>query len=721
MLKNRFLLAKLHIESLLQKINRRQVRSALRTLPTTLDDTYTKALARIHSQGSDIAELAEMVLFWTVCAHRALTIAELQHIYATQDLAERAPLEDDDLPDPESLMSACGGLVTVNGDPQRVYVVHYTAQEFLERCHAPRLLVSRLSLTVASLTYLCLPNFADGVCRDDDLMAKRLHDYPFIDYAAKHWGSNLGGLDFSVIEPWVRLVAGDRTATAVTNQAFSVRNNGIARWSQDFPRDVPFVVLAASFNVPGVLEMLIRDGCPIDKTGTDGETALIRASSAGRAENVAMLLENGASVDARDNMDETALFKASKAGNSEVITILIQHKASVNGQNFNGLTALIHAVSSGNLDAVKLLVTAGADLGRLTRWGDSALSIATRTGHESIASYLFDQGATLPPGPAGRRSTLAASRKGLHQLVRQLTLNYEAVAKLPLQRQGPRLIPVESPSTAQHTSESAEQSLVPGTDTTDAQSSEPAPMDNDETSSDIDTGERFLEALEVVDYNVGFHKRYASLKPIGKGHTASILLCLNRVTYVHCAAKVFTKPGGSAKWREFYLNVRSELQALRDANHPSILRLIDAFAEPDDEAIYLVTELATEGELFNFIVTKEKLTEDETRRIFSQLFAAVQYLVSTIFDLPSYFVRQQKRLVCVCTELMTQHELGWVHRDVKPENILLFDKNFTIKLADFGLSKKIGTKDEGGALTTTLCGTPSCESTPLFCPAKAYL
>jgi serine/threonine protein kinase len=58
---------------------------------------------------------------------------------------------------------------------------------------------------------------------------------------------------------------------------------------------------------------------------------------------------------------------------------------------------------------------------------------------------------------------------------------------------------------------------------------------------------------------------------------------------------------------------------------------------------------------------------------------------------------------------MTQHDGGWVHRDIKSENMLLSDtENMTLKLADFGLAKKIGSNEGIGELATTLCGTPSC-------------
>ena len=60
-------------------------------------------------------------------------------------------------------------------------------------------------------------------------------------------------------------------------------------------------------------------------------------------------------------------------------------------------------------------------------------------------------------------------------------------------------------------------------------------------------------------------------------------------------------------------------------SHPNVLCLTDTFDE--DDGVYLVLELAPEGELFNWIVMKQKLTEKETRKIFVQLFQGMKYLV----------------------------------------------------------------------------------------------
>lgn len=71
-------------------------------------------------------------------------------------------------------------------------------------------------------------------------------------------------------------------------------------------------------------------------------------------------------------------------------------------------------------------------------------------------------------------------------------------------------------------------------------------------------------------------------------------------------------------------------------SHPNLLCLKDTFDESD--GVYLVLELAPEGELFNLIIMKQKLTEEETRRVFLQLFQGVRYLVRLQLRLTDAFL-----------------------------------------------------------------------------------
>jgi len=195
-------------------------------------------------------------------------------------------------------------------------------------------------------------------------------------------------------------------------------------------------------------------------------------------------------------------------------------------------------------------------------------------------------------------------------------------------------------------------------------------QDNDQISILDET--TFLFRYPANREASAFRNQYRVLQQLGKGHFATVYLCVDKSSGCRFAVKRFEKrPGDSDRSRTEGL--QQEIAVLMGVTHPNLLCLKSTYDEKD--AVYLVLELASEGELFNWIVMKQKLTEEETRKVYVQLLQAVKYL----------------------------HERGIVHRDIKPENILLSDKNLSVKLADFGLAKIIGEE----SFTTTLCGTPS--------------
>ncbi|CAK7266911.1 serine/threonine protein kinase [Sporothrix epigloea] len=183
---------------------------------------------------------------------------------------------------------------------------------------------------------------------------------------------------------------------------------------------------------------------------------------------------------------------------------------------------------------------------------------------------------------------------------------------------------------------------------------------------------RFVFRYPKSRASSGFHQQYTLQNKLGKGHFAEVFLCVEKATGQQYAVKIFSMTPGIED-RSKTEGLQQEIAVLMGVNHPSVLCLKETFS--DKNAVYLVLELAAEGELFNYIVMNSKLSEHDTRRLFKQLFEGVKYL----------------------------HERNIVHRDIKPENILLVDRDLHVKLADFGLAKIIGEE----SFTTTLCGTPS--------------
>jgi len=95
--------------------------------------------------------------------------------------------------------------------------------------------------------------------------------------------------------------------------------------------------------------------------------------------------------------------------------------------------------------------------------------------------------------------------------------------------------------------------------------------------------------------------------------------------------------------------------------HPNILTLVDYFETVNN--LYLVTDLALGGELFDRICRKGSYFEPDAADVVKQIVSAVAYI----------------------------HDHGIVHRDLKPENLLfrMPEDNADILIADFGLSRII--------------------------------
>ena len=158
----------------------------------------------------------------------------------------------------------------------------------------------------------------------------------------------------------------------------------------------------------------------------------------------------------------------------------------------------------------------------------------------------------------------------------------------------------------------------------------------------------------LTDSNTKPTQRYEILEAIGRGRFSQVHLCHLRGTKEDRAVKITDKKIMNEKEREL---LRTEISVLRLVKHPNLIRLYDVFETPD--AIFLVMELVTGGELYEHIVGRARFTEFECYNVVKPLLTGVAYL----------------------------HELGIVHRDLKPENILCGDEIGDLKIADFGLSK----------------------------------
>lgn len=127
-----------------------------------------------------------------------------------------------------------------------------------------------------------------------------------------------------------------------------------------------------------------------------------------------------------------------------------------------------------------------------------------------------------------------------------------------------------------------------------------------------------------------------------------------------------------------------EIRVHQQMHHPGIVNLIDILR--DDNFYYVFLEFCPHGELFQYIVDKGRLEENDAKLIIKQILEAMKYI----------------------------HQMGVSHRDMKPENLLIDQLQHT-KISDFGLSRFL---DHNGYANTP-CGSP-CYASPECISGSPY-
>ena len=178
----------------------------------------------------------------------------------------------------------------------------------------------------------------------------------------------------------------------------------------------------------------------------------------------------------------------------------------------------------------------------------------------------------------------------------------------------------------------------------------------------------------------GFIGKYRVLREIGKGATATVYLAEDSGRPEPVAVKLIsfadpTKDEG--KWNRRLLKLfQTEWQVVRMLDHPAIIKIYDMAIEQSQ--VYLVMEFF-EGTPLEQFCTFERMLP-------------IHHTVSIIFK--------------CCLALDYAYRQGVIHRDIKPANILI-DRNYNVKITDFGLAMNVAKKSETDSTFITGVGSPA--------------
>lgn len=309
---------------------------------------------RIRGQGDDEYMLAKQVLYWIAYAMAPLTMPMLQHALAIEVFEDKC-VDEDSVPVAELIVSVCAGMVVMQPEGMTVELVHYTAQEYLDRKGPELFAGAHEQIFEVCLTYLSFDEFAAGPCDNGNQLRCRLHDFPLLSYAARYWGEY-----------------------ALVSDCEQKHQDVILDLIHREPNMKAMAQVTIHFQVSAIQIPRVFDMSPLHL-----------ASYLKLKRTVTLLLEGGAST-ASDSYGVTAIHSA---GHQDITKLLLQHGAKVNLQDKSGRTPLMHNAWRGNTAIMQVLLDSGADFALTNKAGEGALHEAVRSGQRGAASLLLRSGA----------------------------------------------------------------------------------------------------------------------------------------------------------------------------------------------------------------------------------------------------------------------------------------------------------------------------------------
>lgn len=193
-----------------------------------------------------------------------------------------------------------------------------------------------------------------------------------------------------------------------------------------------------------------------------------------------------------------------------------------------------------------------------------------------------------------------------------------------------------------------------------------------------------LGGLLLAEVMAGLDDRYEVERELGRGGSAAVFLGRDPVHDLPVAIKVLHPEIAAAVGS---LRFEREIDLAKRLCHPCILPLLDSgeIRTGTTGRLWYVTPLVPGGSLRHRLVSDGRLPAAAALRIASDIAEALDYA----------------------------HGLGVLHRDVKPENILLGEARAL--LADFGIARAVDAADQGRITGTGFTpGTP-----PYMSPEQA--
>jgi ankyrin repeat protein len=386
----RFLLARLHVDSLLDKRTKRKVLSTLGSFsedPKPLEQAYKKAIERIDAQRLDDRALARSALSWITYAHRPLSTTELCQALAISpgDLE----LDADNVPDVEEVITVCAGLLTVDPESKFVRLVHYTTQEYLRGIRETWIPAAQEELALRCMTYLSFASLHTSLSFRDPMKIFRKN--AFLNYAGQYWADHVLPVQEELLD-FSASFFGDLETVKFTSQVRELIREGYAGYNESFSP----LHLTAAFDLvyfyKAILSNLSEEAL-VAANAKDyyGQTPLSIAAEEGSTEIARCLLDFGADANSKDYHNRAPLWYAARGGHADIVETLLARNAHADPKDDQDRTPFSIAAEAGQEAVMRLLLWRDdVDIDSRDRELRTPLHFAISRGQEEAVRLLLN-------------------------------------------------------------------------------------------------------------------------------------------------------------------------------------------------------------------------------------------------------------------------------------------------------------------------------------------
>lgn len=416
------------------------LRSALESLPKTLNETYNRILRAIDA---DNVPDALQLLQWLTFSRRPLRLKELAEVVAIN--IEDVPSfdEEDRLRHPTDLLRICSSLVNLHYEEENIdeppdildceiRLAHYSVREYLvSKIEEPAFagfaeMSAHLSMAKSCVAYL----LHLGHERETSSTNFRHHRetgvqdmFPLSTYAAQYWPEHVRNMDDVLQDQIVELLIN----SCSMNQWIEIFNPDHgeklpipARANVEWPDPASLqrpLYYASLLGLTEIAEILLRRGAKVQRGFGLYGTALGAAATRGHTVILRLLLDYGAKPDVSAGYYRSPLFAAVSEGHAECVRLLIEagnimsdvprsldHGSATNdipllqdnslfqdNSSYHQEAPLLIAAEEGHLDVVKVLLDHGAST-TVTGYYGNAVQAAMSGGHNEVVEFLLARG-----------------------------------------------------------------------------------------------------------------------------------------------------------------------------------------------------------------------------------------------------------------------------------------------------------------------------------------